>query len=499
MKKFVKGMKLKALDIEAGEFIAIMRPKDARELGLIALDRVEIKNPENGKSIVCVLDLTDSMVKENWIGVFGDVTKKIKAKNRQKVEVSASPQPETVSFIRKKIDGKELNSQEIREIVEDVAENRLSTIEESAFMSAVYIRGFTLNETVAMGKALLANGQKISLAEKGIVDKHSIGGINGRATMIIVPIAAAAGLFVPKTSSRSITSAGGTADAMEVLAPVNLSLRQIKKITKKIGGVIAWGGALDLAPVDDEIIKIEHPLSLNPKGQIIASVLAKKASVGSKVLVVDIPIGPGVKVKSQREGNEMAKRFREAGKKMGIKVKVILTDARKPSGPAFGPALEARHVMEILEGKVFDNLAEKSCRLAGEMLELSGKARKGKGYGKAKEILENGKALEKMREIIKAQGGKIFSSKKVMLSKKRKKIKSKKEGKVKGMDLEALRKTARMAGAPADKKAGIMLKVKPEKKVKKGSVLLEIHAENERKLGLAEKFFRNSNAIRISR
>jgi len=315
-----------------------------------------------------------------------------------------------------------------------------------------------------------------------------VGGTNGRATMIIVPIVASSGLLIPKTSSRSITSAAGTADAMEVLANVSLPMGKIKSITEKIGGVIAWGGAVDLAPADDKIIKIEHPLSLDPEGQVIASVLAKKASVGSKFVVIDLPVGRYVKIKDKDQAIRMAKKFVQVGKEIGITVEAIITNGEEPSGQAFGSALEAKYALEVLEGKRFDNLAQKSCEIAGVIFEMSGKAKPGKGYEMAKNILQSKKALSKMQEIIKAQGGKITTSDQVKLSSLKKEFKAGNNGVIEEINIREVTKIARIAGAPANKTAGIMLHKLAGEKVYDGEPLMTIYAENPEKLKIAEEY-----------
>ncbi|MFH1696401.1 MAG: thymidine phosphorylase, partial [Candidatus Diapherotrites archaeon] len=429
MEQYTKLLKVKALDIDAGKLISVMDRRTAGELGILPLDRISIKNRKNGKKATTVVDFTESMVGRGEIGTFKDVSHALGAKTGAEVEVAVVGRPKSVEYIREKLDGKNLNYKQIKEIVDDLAANRLSEVEASAFVSAIYINGFDLSESVSMTKALVEDGERLKFKGK-ILDKHSVGGTNGRVTMVVVPIIAAAGYKIPKTSSRSITSSAGTADAMEVLCNVSLSLKKMKRITEKVGGVIAWGGAVDLAPADDLIIKIEHPLSLDPEGQVIASVMAKKASVGAKYVVIDLPVGPDVKVKTKEKAKGMADKFIAVGKGLGIKVQVILTDGTEPCGMAFGPALEAKWVMEILEGKRFDDVADKSCALAGALLEMAGGAKKGWGYAKAKDLLDSGKALKKMKQIIRAQGGKITESSQIVLAKKKVQVRAKMEGEI---------------------------------------------------------------------
>jgi len=499
MQSYAIHLKAKPFSISSGKHIAIINSDTAAKLGLRALERIEIQNKETGKSIVTVIDTTEKLLKKGEIGLFNEVTMALGVVEGHPLSVSAAGTPESLQFIKKKLHGKELTAMEINSIVKDIDRNMLSDIELSSFMTSVFINGYSLPETVAMTKALTENGKILELDAEPVVDKHSIGGINGRATMIIVPIVASAGLFIPKTSSRSITSAAGTADAMEVLANVNLSFKKIRGITEKIGGVIAWGGSLDLAPVDDKIIKIEHPLSLDPQGQVIASVIAKKASVGSKFVVIDIPIGPRMKILDRKEGALMAEKFISVGRRMGMKIEAVLTDGSQPSGPAFGPALEARNVMEILEGKVFDDMAQKSCELSGVLLELVEKCKDGRGFDCAKKILKSGEALKKMKQIINAQGKKINSSKAIPWAPYSIEVKIDRDGEIASADAGILKDVARIAGAPHNKTAGVLLNTEIGQKVSKGEILYTIYAENKRKLELAEKYAHKVHPVKLEK
>lgn len=496
---FSKKMTTRIFDFESGKYIAVLNERDSEELGILPLDRVEIFNPKIGKRVIAITDVSKKEVRQGVIGLFQELRKALNVKKQTVLEVKAALPTQGLKYVRKKIRGETLSENEFKEIVEDINSNHLSEIELAAFMAAVYIRGYNLEETVSMTKALIENGKTLQISKSPVVDKHSIGGINGRTTLIVVPIIASAGYYIPKTSSRAITSASGTADAMEVLAPVALSLKELKRVVEKTGGAISWGGSLDLAPVDDKIIKIEHPLSLDPEGQIIASVMAKKASVGAKFLVIDLPVGDYTKISSKQKADKMAEKFIEVGERLGIKVEVLITDGKEPSGKAFGPSLEAKSALEVLEGKCFDNLARKSCELAGALLELVGAVEKEKGFEEAKKYIESGKALKKMQEIIKAQGGNILSSKQVKTARIVKEVKAKESGEVYSLNIRKLKEIARAAGAPADKKAGVLLKVETREKVEKGNVLYEIHAENEAKAKYALELAESDKAVDIEK
>jgi AMP phosphorylase len=302
---------------------------------------------------------------------------------------------------------------------------------------------------------------------------------------------------MPKTASRSISSAAGTADCMEVLSPVGFTLPEIKKILEKTGAVIAWEGKFDLCPVDNTIIKIEHALSINPEGIMIASILSKKKSAGATHLVIDVPVGSKMKVKDKESGERLAKKLITISKSLGIKARALLTDGEVPCGRAFGASLEAREVLRILEGRYFDNLADKACLLAGELLELAGRCKEGEGTVLAKETLLSGKALLKMQEIIKAQGGTITSSDQINDAKYKTEIFATMNGKIDGWDIEVLTKLARNCGAPEDKGAGVLLCRYVGEQVKKGDKILEIYSNSQDKLSYAEKYYEESNPLRF--
>ena len=292
---------------------------------------------------------------------------------------------------------------------------------------------------------------------------------------------------MPKTSSRAITSPSGTADTMETLAEVAIPADKLMKIAKKVGGFIAWGGGVDLAAADDKMIKARHPLSLDPEGMLLASIMAKKFSAGSNHVLIDIPVGEQVKISNKKDGDCLKKRFEQIGKKLGMKVKVILTDGEEPIGKGIGPALEAIDVMNSLQGTpdASRDLREKACEMAGMLLEMCGKAKVGKGYNMAKEQLESGAAYRQMVKIIEAQGKKTLYPK---LSKLKHAVKALKSGSVKYINNALIARIARVAGAPKNAGAGMWLDKKLGDKVKKGEVLYTVYADGQEALERALTF-----------
>lgn len=489
----------KCFDITAGGNIIVLNEEEAVANDIYASYRVILHY--KGKKTVAIVDLSTELVKPGEIGLFSEAAGALNAKENCIIEIRHTGRPASIEHIKKKMDGRALEKEEINTIIRELMENRLSEAELSAFMTSMYIRGLTDNEIVALTDAIVASGDVLSIGRRPVVDKHSIGGVAGnRTTMVMVPILAAAGVYIPKTSSRSITSASGTADTMEVLAPVSLSIDKMKKVVLKTKGCIAWGGSLNLAAADDKLIRIRHPLSLDPKGVLLASILAKKKSVGAEYIVIDLPVGRGAKVGDMKEAQELARDFIEIGKKLGIMAEVLITDGSDPIGVGVGPSLECRDVLSVLEGKGPDDLRDKSCRLAGALLELCKKAKKGKGFALANEVLDRGKAMKKMREIIGEQGGDPrVKAEDIPVGEYRYNVVAKRKGRVRHVDNRMISKIARAAGAPMDKGAGIVLHCEAGDKVKKGDPLFEIYAESESKLSFAIKTLESWEAVELQK
>ncbi len=491
-------MKLRAQSyaIEAGRPIVILNFEDAKALGVYVSDRIEISF--NGNKTIALIDITKSIVKEGSVGVSQEVLQLLGVREGNRVDVKPSQRPQSVDYLKKKIRGEVLHGHEIKSIIQDIVNNRLSDIELSAFVTAGYINGDNMDEIVALTNSMVETGQQIDFG-KDIVDKHCIGGVAGnRTTLLIVPIIAAAGLTIPKTSSRAITSPAGTADTMEILADVEFSIDELKDIVNEVRACIIWGGALNLAPADDKIIRAEYPLSLDPEGQVLASVMSKKKSVGSYYVLVDIPVGKGAKVADSEAAGSMAKKFIELGRRLGMRVECLITDGSSPIGSGIGPALEARDCLLALDNKGPNDLTNKSLDLAGILLELSGKAKKGRGRDAAEKILVSGKAKKKMREIIEAQGGNpSVKPSDIKLGKKTYTVKAGGKGNVRYIDNKAISMVARAAGAPKDASAGVYLHVTVGACVKVGGPLFTLYSESSDKLEEAIKLTNRLQPISI--
>lgn len=490
-------LRAKLLDLEAGgRFVAILNREDAEDIGLSGLSRARVS--KGSRDITVIVNLATESIPRGHIGVYNEVRSYLGLKDGDEVDVETIEMPASVYYIRNKLSGKRLSYEEIYEIIRDVVSGRLSEVEIAAFIVALHTFGLDLDEAASLSLAMVETGGKLELKKTPIVDKHSIGGVPGdKTTLLVVPIVAASGLTIPKSSSRAITSAAGTADRAEVLMPVNLKLSEVREVVEKTNGCIVWGGALDLAPADDVFVKIEHPLSIDPL--LLPSIMSKKKAVGANLLVVDIPTGRGTKVKTIGEADLLAKDFLELGRRLGIRVRCAVTYGEQPVGYAVGPALEAWEALNTIMGKSRPyDLIDKAAHIAGILLEMSGKAKSGYGREMALKILESGKAEEKLREIIAAQGGNPkLTPDEIALGHQRYTLYSKRGGVVLWIDNSLIVEAARLAGAPRDKGAGILLHKKIGDKVSVGEPLVTIFAERASRLEKPIKMFEESPVIGV--
>jgi len=488
---------VKSFEIETGKLIVVMNEEDMKELGVHVGDRIKIKTDPK-RSVTAILDATTSLVQPGELALFQEVKEALKLKDGDTVDLIPASRPKSIEFIKKKLNGGHIHGHEMREIVEDIVDNNLSDIELTAFMVAAHINGYDMDETVALTQAMVDTGDTIDFGDN-VVDKHCIGGVAGnRTTMLIVPIICSAGMTMPKTSSRAITSPAGTADTMEVLATVNFNMEELKAIVDRTGGCIVWGGSVNLAPADDKIIKVEYPLSIDPQGQVLASVMAKKKSVGSDYLIIDIPFGRGAKIDDLNDAHELAKQFIQLGKRLKIKTKCVVTDGSAPIGRGIGPALEARDILLCLDGEGPVDLLNKSIDLAAAVFELSGKTRKGEGRKLAEELVASGKAKAKMLEIIEAQGGDPnIRPENIPVGEHEYGITSDRTGKVHSISSKRVSRVARAAGAPKDHGAGIYLHAQVGDTVTKGDKLYTIYSSSQNKLEDAIKFAQDLVPMRV--
>jgi AMP phosphorylase len=487
-------LKARILEFEAKKPIVIINKDDANELGIRALDRIELRFGKN--KVIAIVNIAEKFIRQGWIGLYGRLKDELKIKEGNVVDVIPASQPSSLIYIKNKLGGKTLKPDEIKQIVQDIVDQKLSEIEMTSFVLSLYNHGLTMDEAAALSIAMAETG-KILKISKTVYDKHSIGGCPGdKTSILLVPIVAAAGLTIPKTSSRSITSPAGTADRFECIAPVELSMEEIKRVVEHTGACLVWGGAVELAPADDILIQIEYPLAIDPL--LLPSVMSKKKAVQAKYVVIDIPTGRGAKIKTIGEANELASQFIELGKKLGITVNCISTYGEQPIGYGIGPALEAREALTAIEsGQGPQDLIDKVVHLCAALLAFKGIKNP---EAKIMAILRSGKADKKLREIIEAQGGDPkIKAKEIAVGQKRAKIKTNLSGRIWWINNHAIAAIAREAGAPKDKGAGLLLYKKLGDNVKNGDTLFEIFAEKEFKLNKALKLAEKLDVIGIGK
>src|SRR6478752_710996 len=480
-------LKIRRVNLDTGrENVAVIsrQSKALRPEVFRGFSRVEVRH--NSKVLLATLLITDDddLVGPDDLGLADPAFRRFAEPAGDLVTVTPATSPKSLEAVRAKIQGHTLSSTEIGAIIDDLAHYRYSDMEIAAFLisSASFM---TSNELIALTGAMAEVGTQLKWDRPIVVDKHCIGGIPGnRTSMIVVPIVAAHGLTIPKTSSRAITSPAGTADTMEVLTRVDVGVEEMKEIVVACRGCLVWGGHVNLSPADDILISVERPLSLDTREQMVASIISKKLAAGSTHLLIDLPIGPTAKLANAGEAMRLRKLFEFVGDHFGIAVEVITTDGRQPIGNGIGPVLEAEDVMAVLTNDTTApaDLREKSLRLAAHLLEYDPQLRGGTGYARARELLDSGAAMKKMQEIIDAQGP---SSCRNDIGKLTYDVRAADDGAISEIDCLQLNRLARTAGAPIDKGAGIKLFSKIGDRVEKGQPLYRIHAYDQSELDLA--------------
>ncbi len=462
-----------------GSRIALLSDQTANMLGVHSSDRIRItcKNQE----MIAIANIADYFP-PNRVGLYRETVSALGVKEAEIVDVRLAPLPESLFNIRAKLRGERLREKDIVAIVKDVVEQHLSTVEIAAFLTALSIHGISTGETEALSRAMISTGKTLDFGPGPILDKHSVGGIPGdKTSMLVVPIVAAAGFRIPKTSSRAITSPAGTADRVETLCPVNLSIKEIKEVVAKTNACLVWGGSLELAPADDLFIQVEYPLGIDP--MLLPSILSKKKAVGATHVAIDIPTGMGAKIKTRTEAYTLASDFVDLGKRLGLSIQCALTFGEQPLGCGIGPALEAREALTTLMGGGPPDLREKAVGLASMLFEMVGVENP---RAMAEDMIDSGKAMKKMREIIEAQGGNpAVKPEDLPVGPESAAVRSKDSGKVLWLSTDDIVRIAREAGAPKEKGAGVALHAKLGGSVHKNDILFEIYAERSSKLASA--------------
>lgn len=493
-------LQVRRLALDTGrENIAVMfagssalRPELFRSFSRVAIAAAD-------RTIIATLMTSDDpgLVGPNELGLAEPAFRRLGQPAGTSIALSPIAPPESLDSVRRKIAGGTLATAEIEAIVRDITSYRYADIEIAAFLVGA-ASFMSTEELLGLTRAMADAGARLNWQQPIVVDKHCIGGIPGnRTSMIVVPIVAAHGLRMPKTSSRAITSPAGTADTMEVLARVDLEADEMRRVVETCGGCLVWGGHVRLSPADDVLISVERPLGIDNRELMVASILSKKLAAGSTRLLIDIPVGPYAKVHDSDEGMRLRKLFEHLGDRLGLTAEIMITDGRQPIGKGVGPVLEARDVMQVLSNdpEAPADLREKSIRIAGHLLEYDPALRGGAGYSRAQELLESGAALATMQRIIDAQGPPPIHA---MLGHLTADVVAEQAGVVTAIDNHRLNRLARLAGAPIAKGAGIAINKKIGDRVERGEQLYKIYASEPFEFDFAVTAARQQHGYRLA-
>lgn len=459
--------------------------------------QARVKVTHNGRHIVATLNVVDGdLLQHGQASLSRGAARALSVHESDPLAVTHAPELDSYSAVRSKIYGHRLNAIDFNSIVGDIAGGYYSDIHLAAFLSACAGGRMDLQETIGLTLAMVGVGERIDWGRTPIADKHCIGGLPGnRTTPIVVAIAAAAGLVMPKTSSRAITSPAGTADVMETITNVTLDLPLMRRVVEREGACLAWGGGLALSPADDLLIRVERPLDLDGDAQLVASVLSKKIAAGATHVVLDIPIGPTAKIRNEADANRLTALLSQVGDACSLKLHIRHTRGSQPVGRGIGPALEAHDVMAVLRGAAHAplDLRSRALNLAGDLLEFCGKAQPGAGHSLAHRILDSGMAWQKFQGICEAQGGMHEPG----LATFREPVLAERSGHVAHIDNRRLSRLAKLLGAPTTPTAGLEMQVELGTHVQKGQPLFTLHAEAPGELAYAKEYLRTHPILEV--
>jgi thymidine phosphorylase len=449
-----------------------------------------------GREVIATLDVVENhIIDRSEIGLSNIAMERLGVEPGTEVAVTHAPIVDSLRLVRKKIYGHTLSADELQEIMEDITAYRYRDVEIASFLSVCAGNRMNLDEITSITKAMVNCGQQLSWGgNQRIFDKHCIGGLPGnRTTPLVVAIASAAGLIMPKTSSRSITSPAGTADTMESLFNVSFSIEEMQEIVNATGACMVWGGSVSLSPADDLMVRIEKELEIDGQGQLIASVLSKKIAAGATDVVIDIPVGETAKVRSLGEADYLASLFNQVAQECGIHVRCVITDGSKPVGRGIGPVEEARDLMAVLQcepGAPHD-LRQRSLELAANLLDMAEEIGIDKARAKATRILEDGRAWKQFQRIAAAQGGlKSLREARFSITEK-----ADRGGLIQSVDNRRLARLAKLAGAPGDQLAGLRLHANAGSHVEIGDPLFTLYAESAGERDYAIAYYQKNRGI----
>jgi thymidine phosphorylase len=484
------------LGIDTGQEPVVYLHRDSTVVhseGFASETRVQVTGMD--RAIIATLNVvTSPLLDVEEVGLSDVSWNRLALREGDQVTLSHPAPLDSLGLVRSKIYGRRLEAEGFDAIVHDIADLRYSDIYLASFITACAGGRLDHQEIVDLTLAMIHSGERLRWDAPKVFDKHSVGGLPGnRTSLIVVPIIAAAGLLIPKTSSRAITSPAGTADTMETLAPVDLDLAAMRRVVQREGACLVWGGRARLSPADDVLIRVERPLDLDSPAQLVASVLSKKAAAGATHVLIDLPVGPTAKVRGYGEAERLCGHLRDVGAAIGLQILPVLTHGAQPIGRGIGPALEARDALAVLqaEAEAPVDLRERSLLLAGHLLEMASAAPTGSGEGMARTILDEGRAWKKFQAICDAQGGMRTPP----TARYTRPVNAQRAGRVAEIDNRRLGRVAKLAGAPHDPAAGLELHVRLGEPVAAGQPLYTINAAARGELDYAVAYASTADGI----
>lgn len=538
-------LRAKKLDMESGKsLIILLHNEHAEDEGIKEGQKVMLMYRD--VELYVDVEQTETGIGYGEVGIYEDIWSKYEIPTGEFVSVTLFDYPKSIRHIKKKLLGEKLNAKQIAEVIDDISKRKLTSTEVAYFMSTFFNPGFDDGEIINIAKSMAESGDTMTFSEadrkmsvsgdgheggkdgwesesgdmkdnddqkmkvgrvmegksevnsferdgkserqlKLVVDKHSIGGIAAKGiTPILVSIIATFDeLLIPNTSTRAITSPAGTSDILEVVMPIDLTLKKMKETVLSVGGSLVWGGSLNLAPADDVMIAVERAIHIQSYNKLIASIVAKKIAVGVKKIVIDIPYGRGAKVDNSENAQLLGRKFERIFEEVGIESKAVLRFVKSPDGRGVGPALEMRDILRVLEQK--DNrplfLEEEALKMTGALLELVGMTKKDLGTELARQVLESGKALAKFWEIAKAQGAKKqFKAEDIELDDHSYDVVSKRDGSVKFIDNKEVRSICSTLGTPFIQRSGMYFHKHLGDEVKKGERVITLYGSSQERI-----------------
>ncbi len=414
-----------------------------------------------------------------------------------------------VDIIARKRDGLELTAEEIGLFVRGVADGSIPDYQIAAWLMAVVLRGMSAREAYDLTDAMLSSGERISpdLLSGSTVDKHSTGGVGDKTTLVVAPIAAAAGLTVAKMSGRGLGHTGGTLDKLEAIPGLRttLTVRELLAQAARVGLAIA-GQTAELVPADRALYALRDATATvqNP-ALIAASIMSKKLAGGARAIVLDVKVGRGAFVKDVESARELAKLMVDIGVRVGRRMSAVLTRMDEPLGQAVGNACEVEEAAATLRGEGPPDFSRLCRVVAGEMLELGGAAPAGQGEARAQEVIATGAAFAKLREMVEAQGGQPRSLDQPLCGLRpavEHVVVAPKQGIVAGVNAELIGRAAMQAGAgrwrkedTVDPAAGVRLVAKAGDQIAPGEPLAQVLASSSEQAGAAAELVKAAYRI----